>query len=990
MKRFYIATLSRRTHLVAFLLVGIMALTILYKMSTTYAYGPNAFVMQVKTDNSGSSGSTQFAIPTVAGGYNYSVDCNDDGIAEGSSLTGAYTCNYSTPGTYTIAITGSFPRIYFNNSGDRLKLLEVKQWGTISWSNMASAFYGASNLRVTATDAPNLSNVANMQSMFRSATSFNDDISHWDTSHAVTMNLMFSGATSFNQPLNNWDTGSVTNMASMFDGATSFNQPIDSWDVSDVTTMGTMFRGATSFNQPLGSWNVGSSLTMNAMFRSATSFDQSLGGWNVSSVTNMTGMFLAAGLSVPNYDSTLVGWRDNGVHSGITFDAGTSKYCTAGPERQELISSNGWTINDSGRGCTGPNITINAPTKLSNVPITNTTIRVTPGYPGLTVSVAGVSIDLSSTATVADLDCVQTTAEQVDCTATVSSDGSLAIRAVNSGLGSSVVTEANYVIDTINPVNNVSVNTSTGANTPTLTFSASDNIEVDRVNVVHHLDNGGPGVGGTQTISSASSPLLLTLDPDESVHSVVINTYDTAGNVYTQTILFPPIINFNTPTEVSNNTINDASITITSPSGNDIENIALDAGATGATLGSCTGDGGDNTTPYAQPVTCGLAGISSSGSMTVSARDAGNGAVGQNSQIFIIETSAPTVLVNAPTKVANQAITNITVTIQDNYSIDASGVAISALNATGAFSISNVLCVQINSSRVDCSMQVDGNEGTGDIRVGATDFAGNVTSEDESSFVIDKTAPAVTTPVLEASSNSGSTLDAITSDTMPVVSVSCTELPSTLEIFVDGISEATHNCVAVGPVTIALSGPLADADYEVSYTATDEIGNTSAQSSALTLTVDTVPPSISIVRAEGQAPVTDVNSAKFSVLASEEGQDLVVSDFELNGTTSGSISSIMRVSSSEWLVEVTGLSDGDQVSLGLATALYDLAGNGSDPLDPVIEQAVSYSKPLTEAEVANPSGLASTGDSQLFLVTAGLLLTVVSVVCSSIITLSKA
>ena len=38
------------------------------------------------------------------------------------------------------------------------------------------------------------------------------------------MGIMFGDATAFNQPLNNWNTSNVISMESMFKVATSFNQ----------------------------------------------------------------------------------------------------------------------------------------------------------------------------------------------------------------------------------------------------------------------------------------------------------------------------------------------------------------------------------------------------------------------------------------------------------------------------------------------------------------------------------------------------------------------------------------------------------------------------------------------------------------------------------------------------------------------------------------------------------------------------------------------
>ncbi|MCR9290332.1 MAG: BspA family leucine-rich repeat surface protein, partial [Bacteroidetes bacterium] len=216
---------------------------------------PTDFVTTWKTDNAGTSNSTSITIPTTGGGYSYDVDWDGDGFWEDFGVTGSITHDYGTAGTYTVRIRGDFPRIFFNNGGDKDKILSIDQWGNINWTSMEDAFHGASNLTYNATDAPDLSGVTSLHSMFERASIFNGNLNNWDVSNITDLSFMFRYASVFNGAISNWNVSNVNTTLSMFHHAYAFDQNISAWDVSSVTNMRYMF-GQTPFNQDISGWNV--------------------------------------------------------------------------------------------------------------------------------------------------------------------------------------------------------------------------------------------------------------------------------------------------------------------------------------------------------------------------------------------------------------------------------------------------------------------------------------------------------------------------------------------------------------------------------------------------------------------------------------------------------------------------------------------------------------------------------------------------------------
>ena len=188
------------------------------------------------------------------------IDWGDGTIEVRNEAEPSHT--YENSGVYIVTMFGGNT----SSLGSAVEILEwthtvtdVQRWGTWlvgetpGWTDFSSAFENCIRLMSVPNELP--LTVTTLNSMFKDATVFNQDISSWDTSNVTDMGSMFFNAISFNQDIWTWIVKNVTNMTSMFDNAVSFNQDLSRWTVDLIPTQPVDFdTGATSWTLPRPSW----------------------------------------------------------------------------------------------------------------------------------------------------------------------------------------------------------------------------------------------------------------------------------------------------------------------------------------------------------------------------------------------------------------------------------------------------------------------------------------------------------------------------------------------------------------------------------------------------------------------------------------------------------------------------------------------------------------------------------------------------------------
>ena len=338
----------------------------------------------------------------ATGTFNYSLTAVNAAATASSTFDGSLVVN---PLPVTVSSTTTSTSIYFENGTCKCPDASVGDTATISGTlytvvddSTIAGEIANGNVNLCTTLVTDMSGKVN-DNFFKSTT-FNQDISSWDTSNVTTMEHMFRDASLFNQDISGWDVSNVTSFYRMFAYTSAFNQPIGSWNMSSATTISGMFRGSneqnrTVFDQDISSWDTSNVVVMSEVF-AYSDFNQNIGSWDVSSVRLLTAMFTYN----PNFNQDIGGWdlssmtdannlingqnygdaenRMNGVFRNATsFNQDLSAWCVTDVTTEPEFFSDNSALTDANKPVWGKEFTI-ALTSGSLAQTVTATIAITP------------------------------------------------------------------------------------------------------------------------------------------------------------------------------------------------------------------------------------------------------------------------------------------------------------------------------------------------------------------------------------------------------------------------------------------------------------------------------------------------------------------------------------------------------------------------------------------------------------------------------------
>jgi hypothetical protein len=260
------------------------------------------FVSTWDTTKAGSASDT-IVLPMTAGP---TVDWGD------GTVNNLNTHTYASGGVYTVTIEGAVTTFRFASSGDKLKILEISNWGGFDvWSDRV--FQNCSNLDVTATDSPILTASNSASSLFQACNLTNVDFSTWDFSLCTNFFKFLNNNTSFSGNVEGIIHSGVTNIRQAFTGTPLGNQDLSTWDVSAITSWDDCMR-SSQFGAltDVSGWTPQGNMV--GAFHTNLDFEGlGLDTWTIGAITGGGNLFYNTNITTANMDAILEALASYGI-----------------------------------------------------------------------------------------------------------------------------------------------------------------------------------------------------------------------------------------------------------------------------------------------------------------------------------------------------------------------------------------------------------------------------------------------------------------------------------------------------------------------------------------------------------------------------------------------------------------------------------------------------------------------------------------------------
>jgi len=261
----------------------------------------NAFIIEVKTDEIGTSNDNQFQFTGGQGNYDVVAKQNNIIVQTFNDLSDEATITFANgAGTYTLEVnakeTDGFTGIRFANLGDKNKLIRINQWGVFS-DIRDQLFQDCGNLISLPINNDYLNEKIDITTIFRNCEIL-----------ILPDSLTFESA--------------VTGINALL-----FNELISLpplMNLPNVENANSMLRGNNLTDLPIG--------------------------MTLPNLTDGTNFLLNSTINTERYSKLIVDMEAGNSNTNIPFHGGNSKYNDAGEvARNLLITNQNWTFTDGGK-----------------------------------------------------------------------------------------------------------------------------------------------------------------------------------------------------------------------------------------------------------------------------------------------------------------------------------------------------------------------------------------------------------------------------------------------------------------------------------------------------------------------------------------------------------------------------------------------------------------------------------------------------------------